>query len=209
MKRRILSLLLVVCVALSLSGCDVLLSAAQQALSATAVPQTTMALPVLEDTDASEGDATPAQEEPSGLETAQAGESEDTQQPQSSAQPEQTPAPIDPAGSYTEKDDIALYLQVYGKLPDNFITKKQAQELGWPGGGLDDYAYGKCIGGDRFGNYEGLLPKQSGRTYYECDVGTLHKSKRGAKRIIFSNDGLIYYTDDHYESFELLYDGNA
>lgn len=62
-----------------------------------------------------------------------------------------------------------------------------------------------CIGGDRFGNYEGVLPDAQGRTWTECDIDTLHASKRGAKRIIFSNDGLIYYTEDHYESFELLY----
>jgi len=92
-------------------------------------------------------------------------------------------------------------------LPDNFFTKKEAEKLGWSGGGLQSYAPGKCIGGDRFGNYEGLLPKKSGRTYTECDIDTLGRSSRGAKRIVFSNDGLIYYTDDHYESFELLYGG--
>ena len=114
-------------------------------------------------------------------------------------------AAIDEAGEYTSRDDVALYLHTYGRLPGNFITKKQAQSLGWPGGGLDDYAYGKCIGGDRFGNYEGLLPEQKGRQYYECDIDTQHKSKRGAKRIIYSGDGLIYYTADHYETFTLLY----
>lgn len=108
-------------------------------------------------------------------------------------------------GSYTTKEDVALYLHTYGKLPNNFITKKEARALGWTGGGLDDYAKGKCIGGDAFGNYEGLLPEKRGRTYTECDIDTLHKKSRGAKRIVFSNDGLIYYTDDHYESFELLY----
>lgn len=116
-----------------------------------------------------------------------------------------TEAPIDEDGSYTTKEDVALYLHTYGKLPKNFITKNEAEKLGWSGGGLESYAPGKCIGGDRFGNYEGLLPKKSGRTYYECDIGTLGKSSRGAKRIVFSNDGLIYYTDDHYESFTLLY----
>ena len=84
------------------------------------------------------------------------------------------------------------------------MTKKEAQSLGWSGGSLEKYAPGMVIGGDRFGNYEGLLPKKSGRTYYECDIDT-YNAKRGAKRIIFSNDGLIYYTEDHYESFELLY----
>ena len=112
---------------------------------------------------------------------------------------------IDEDGYYTTKEDVALYIYTYGHLPDNFITKKEAESLGWSGGGLDDYAYGCCIGGNRFGNYEGLLPEADGRTYTECDIDTMHASKRGAKRIVFSNDGLIYYTDDHYESFTLLY----
>lgn len=127
--------------------------------------------------------------------------------------PETTPLPdseeafetLDENGTYTSKDDVALYIYTYGCLPDNFITKKEARALGWESGSLEDVAPGKCIGGDRFGNYEGLLPKASGRTYTECDIDTLGASKRGAKRIVFSNDGLIYYTDDHYESFTLLY----
>lgn len=108
-------------------------------------------------------------------------------------------------GSYTTKEDVALYIYTYGHLPDNFITKKEAQALGWPGGNLEPYAPGMCIGGSRFGNYEGLLPEAKGRTYTECDIDTLGARSRGAKRIVFSNDGLIYYTEDHYESFELLY----
>ncbi len=108
-------------------------------------------------------------------------------------------------GSYTTKEDVALYIHTYGRLPDNFMTKKEAEELGWPGGSLEPYAPGMCIGGNRFGNYEGLLPEKEGRKYTECDIDTLGAEKRGAKRIVFSNDGLIYYTDDHYESFELLY----
>jgi guanyl-specific ribonuclease Sa len=62
-----------------------------------------------------------------------------------------------------------------------------------------------CIGGNTFGNREGLLPSKKGRTYTECDIDTLGAKARGIKRIVFSNDGLIYYTDDHYESFTLLY----
>jgi len=112
---------------------------------------------------------------------------------------------IDINGSYTSKDDVALYIHTYNQLPNNFITKKIAQKLGWTGGSLEPYAPGKSIGGDRFGNYEGLLPKKAGRTYTECDIDTMYADKRGAKRIIFSNDGLIYYTDDHYETFTLLY----
>ena len=115
------------------------------------------------------------------------------------------PAALDEGGEYTSAEDVALYLHLYAHLPQNFITKKDARALGWNGGGLDDYADGKCIGGDRFGNYEGLLPDAPGREYHECDIDTLHAASRGAKRIVYSNDGLIYYTEDHYESFILLY----
>ena len=129
---------------------------------------------------------------------AQNAPSEDADTPDETAQ-------IDEDGAYTTKDDVALYIHTYGHLPDNFITKKDAQALGWPGGSLEPYAPGKCIGGSRFGNYEGLLPEADGRTYTECDIDTLGADSRGAKRIVFSNDGLIYYTEDHYKSFELLY----
>ena len=126
--------------------------------------------------------------------------------PETEAQPQAPPETILQVvvgESYTTKEDVALYIHTYGCLPDNFITKKEARALGWEGGGLEDYAPGKCIGGDHFGNYEGLLPED--RDYRECDIDTLGKSSRGVKRIVFSDDGLIYYTDDHYESFELLY----
>ena len=114
-------------------------------------------------------------------------------------------AALDEDGTYTGKEDVAAYIHTYGHLPNNFITKKEAEKLGWSGGSLEPYAPGKCIGGSRFGNYEGILPEKKGRTYTECDIDTLGASKRGAKRIVFSNDGLIYYTGDHYETFELLY----
>lgn len=113
----------------------------------------------------------------------------------------QEPA-ISEAGHYSSKEDVALYIHTYGRLPDNFITKSEARELGWNGGSVEDYAPGCSIGGDRFGNYEGVLPK--GR-YAECDIDTLGRQSRGAKRLVFSEDGRIYYTEDHYETFELLY----
>ena len=112
---------------------------------------------------------------------------------------------IDRNGSYTSKDDVALYIHTYGELPKNFITKKEAERLGWDGGSLEPYAPGKSIGGSYFGNYEGKLPKKKGRTYHECDIDTKGKRSRGPKRIVYSSDGLIYYTPDHYETFELLY----
>ncbi len=117
---------------------------------------------------------------------------------------EQAPA-IDENGIYDSKDDVALYIHTYGHLPSNYITKKEAQKLGWKGGDLRPYAPDKCIGGSGFGNNEGKLPDEKGRQYYECDIGTLNKKSRGEKRIVYSNDGLVYYTDDHYKSFERLY----
>ena len=110
---------------------------------------------------------------------------------------------IDEEGSYDTADEVALYLITYHRLPGNYITKNEAKKLGWEGGPLDEYAPGKCIGGDTFGNREGLLP--SGHVYHECDIETLGKEKRGAKRLVYSEDFEIYYTADHYGSFTRLY----
>ena len=140
-----------------------------------------------------------------GAETAQSVESQ-----QQSAPPEaegQMPEPaIAEDGSYTTKEDVSLYLYPYGHLPGNFITKADARALGWEGGSLEPYAPGKCIGGDRFGNLEKLLP--TGASYHECDINTLGASARGAERLVYS-DKCIYYTNDHYESFTLLYGEEA
>lgn len=113
---------------------------------------------------------------------------------------------VEKDGSYTSPEDVAEYIHTFGTLPDNFITKSEAKKLGWDSskGNLWDVAYGKSIGGDRFGNYEKLLPEAEDRTYTECDVN-YEGGYRGSERIIFSNDGLIFYTNDHYESFEQLY----
>ena len=124
--------------------------------------------------------------------------------PSSDAAPEEEQL-LPEDGSYTTKEDVSLYLVQYGHLPSNFITKKEAQKAGWSGGSLEKILPGKCIGGDRFGNYEGLLPAAKGRTWTECDINTLGAKSRGPERIVFSNDGLIYYTGDHYDSFTQLY----
>ena len=132
---------------------------------------------------------------------------EATVTPKPTKAPTPTPAPaIDENGSYTSKDEVALYLHTYHKLPGNFITKKEAEALGWVSskGNLWDVTDHMSIGGDYFGNYEGKLPKKSGRKWYECDIN-YQGGRRGAERILFSNDGLIYYTDDHYETFTKLY----
>ena len=105
-------------------------------------------------------------------------------------------------GSYYSKDEVALYIHTYGRLPDNFITKNEARALGWEGGSVERYAPGKAIGGDYYGNYEGKLIDGS---YHECDINTLGKSSRGPERIVYSTSGVIYYTPDHYETFIRLY----
>ena len=107
---------------------------------------------------------------------------------------------LDEEGWYTDRDTVALYLAQYGTLPQNYITKKEAQALGWEGGSLEPYAPGCSIGGDHFGNYEGALPEGS---YTKCDIDA-GPDGRGAKRLVFSDDGLIFYTEDHYETFTLL-----
>lgn len=116
----------------------------------------------------------------------------------------EVPAPKKAEKRPGEKDTVFAYLKEHGSLPDYYITKSEARKLGWEGGGLEKYAPGKMIGGDRFGNFEGLLPKKSGRTWTEADIAAMGESSRGAERIVFSSDGLIYFTDDHYKSFEKL-----
>lgn len=176
MKKRLTAWLLALVMALTLVGCGI---------DSTVVIGTT-------------GGDQPQQEQQDTL-------PEDAQTPDAPEDGDSSAAAIDEDGSYTSKEDVALYIHTYGHLPGNFITKKEAQALGWSGGSLEPYAPGKCIGGSHFGNYEGLLPEAEGRSYTECDIDTLGASSRGAQRIVFSNDGLIYYTGDHYESFELLY----
>lgn len=119
---------------------------------------------------------------------------------------DETEPSISEDGTYTTKEEVSEYINLYGHLPSNFITKKEAKNLGWVSseGNLNEVAPGMSIGGDYFGNYEGLLPEAKDRNYYECDID-FDGTYRNEKRIVFSNDGLIYYTEDHYESFELLY----
>lgn len=112
---------------------------------------------------------------------------------------------ISQSGEYDSKEEVSAYLQEYGQLPQNYITKKQARDAGWQGGSLEPYAPGKCIGGDRFGNREKILPQED--RYRECDIDTIGADSRGAKRIVYSDHGDIYYTEDHYESFTQLAEG--
>lgn len=192
--KRWLSGLLAALLLLTLTGCGLLMvNIADNSIPPTEV-EVKADLPAEVPEDVSAPEETPDAEE---LPPDDGNAPEDNRATEEDALPEN--------GSYITKEDVALYIHTYGHLPDNFITKKEAQDLGWSGRSLEPYAPGMCIGGDRFGNYEGLLPKAEGRSWTECDIDTLMAGTRGVKRIVFSNDGLIYYTEDHYESFELLY----
>ena len=186
----------------------------QPALTETEPAETPAQEPEAEPTDA------PAQEPETEPAEAPAQEPEVEPAAAPSQEPEAEPAAqepepdaasfaIDEDGTYNSKDDVALYLYTYHHLPDNYITKKEAKALGWTGGSVEVYAPGKSIGGDYFGNYEGQLPKKKGREYRECDIDTLGWKDRGSRRIIYSNDGLIYYTHNHYKTFTLLYDSDG
>ena len=203
--KRILSLLLALLMLLSFTACSVDPEAVELAAD--------LAISLLEEAETTEAespqiteDEIQPEEPPVQDETPVEPEEELPEDaPAAEEQPQDTEPALDEFGFYTSKEDVALYIYTYGRLPDNFMTKKEARELGWEGGGLDPFAKDMCIGGDRFGNYEGILPDAKGRTWTECDIDTMNASSRGAKRIVFSNDGLIYYTDDHYETFTLLY----
>ena len=198
--KKLLALLLALSLVLGLAGCadvgiiggedgDTLILAGDETFEIGGDDEEDIAqLPTVEHTE----EAEPQETEPA-----------ETEAPETEPE-EETPA-IDEDGWYYSAEDVALYLYTYGHLPENFITKDEARDLGWEGGSVEKYAPGCAIGGDKFGNREGLLPKEKGRQYYECDIDTNGRSSRGAKRIVFSNDGLIYYTDDHYETFTLLY----
>lgn len=107
---------------------------------------------------------------------------------------------------YYDVENVVLYLELYHELPLNYITKKEAEKRGWQGGSVEDYVEDAAIGGDHFGNYEGLLPEDD---YKECDIDTYHYKNRGSRRLIYTDDGKYYYTKNHYESFaEVTVDEN-
>ena len=189
--KKWLSLLLAACMLFSLAACS------QEDVD-TALDLLDAVTDTLSEEDPGDG-SSPQQSLPdSQAPPSGSGTDEEAQQPEGPTLPED--------GQYDDKDNVALYIHLYGKLPSNYMAKQEAEaQYGWTGGALDVLAPGRAIGGSRFGNYEGLLPDREGRIWTECDIGTVGGTSRGARRIVFSNDGLIYYTDDHYESFELLY----
>ena len=208
MTKRVLAFLLALVWALALTACGAPEAGAPPA-AGTLPPVATGEPSALPETAPPDTQSPEATEEPSApSETQSPAETEEPFTPLETAPAEtETPAPVvSEDGWYNSKEDVALYLHLYGHLPGNYVTKEEAEALGWTGGSVERYAgEGTAIGGSRFGNYEGLLPEAKGRTYTECDIDTVGASSRGAKRLVFSNDGLIYYTEDHYASFELLY----
>ena len=221
---RLAALLLALVLLFALTGCTIVRDVAELASvliesaeitnsddpvpSAQNVPEPLYLLPEKEASDQMPQAQSPEEAAEETVEEAPAQPENASLQDEADELPEEEEPPVLLGHSYTSKDDVALYLHLYQQLPPNFITKTEARAAGWEGGGLEGFAdipSGSCIGGDRFGNNEGLLPRAKNRSYYECDIDTQYAKSRGAKRIVYSNDGLIYYTEDHYEHFELLY----
>ena len=224
--KKILCLLGVL-LALNLCGCsqeevDLVVDAAYSLLAETVSDTVDDAadetFPIEENTPA-EIPAEPEKEEekPAAVPEADPGEvpaAEPEKLPEPEAAPAEDPAPqTDPqevayGEYYYDVENVVLYLDTYGELPENYITKNEARDLGWNGGSVENYQDGAAIGGDRFGNREGLLPDGS---WVECDIDTEDENSRGAKRLVFNlEDGLYYFTDDHYESFvEVVVDENG
>lgn len=210
MKKRILSLLLALIMLLSLTGCaevvsqlpveDIAEAALEAVLSDDEESGGVAAVTVISGSDEEAEEAPEAEEVP---------ETEEEPQQMPDEAPAETEADIDQEGYYYDLENVVLYLDTYGCLPGNYITKNEARDLGWSGGSVENYLEGAAIGGDSFGNREGLLPKADGRKYTECDLDTLGQSSRGAHRLLFSNDGLYFYTQDHYESFTQVFVENG
>ena len=216
MKKSInifLSVSIAILLTLALSGCknnagtssgisETVSTASSSTLSETETTTTATETEATETSTDTETEQTETTEETTLTETTTSAATEETTVTETEAEK----LSVEKDGSYTTPEDVAEYIHTFGTLPNNFITKDEAKELGWDNkkGNLWDVAEGKSIGGDYFGNYEGLLPKANGRKYTECDVN-YEGGYRGSERIIFSNDGLIYYTNDHYQTFTQLY----
>lgn len=205
MKKKLLALLLALACLLALTGCQVVDTAQIVEKSVTTLQELA---------DAALSDETEAPESGDQFVTAESPAEPPEEAPQDEAAPaDEISETTDTVGEHTyyyDVDHVVLYLDTYGHLPENYITKDEARALGWEGGSVEVYQEGAAIGGDRFGNREELLPNQTGRSYTECDINTDGADSRGAERLIFSNDGLYFYTSDHYASFtELTVDGGT
>lgn len=110
---------------------------------------------------------------------------------------------VEKSKEYCSYKEVAAYIHTYKTLPSNYMTKEEAHQKGWDGGNPQyDIGGNVYIGGDRFANLEKILP--AGEEYYECDVDYMDEN-RGSNRLIYTSDGKVYYTNDHYESYKELY----
>lgn len=93
------------------------------------------------------------------------------------------------------------YVKENHHLPDYYITKNEAKKEGWnpSKGNLCEVLPGKVIGGDHFSNREKQLPPN--KKYFEADVN-YHCGNRNADRIVFTKEGEVYLSRNHYISFE-------
>nr|WP_024968099.1 ribonuclease domain-containing protein [Pantoea sp. IMH] len=103
----------------------------------------------------------------------------------------------------TRQDGVIRYLQQQQRLPPYYIKKTAARQRGWQPekGNLCDVLPGRAIGGDRFYNRENQLPNSQGRKWFEADVN-YRCGRRGSERLLYSSDGLIYLSRDHYRHLE-------
>lgn len=208
-SKRLLALLMAVLMLLGVSGCSEVISGFLEEVDSQLTESYLQESSVSNKPDSSKPQSSKPQSskpESSKPESSKPESSKpESSKPESSEQESQIQL-LDKDGKYYSKEDVALYIYQYKELPCNYLTKKEAEKMGWVSskGNLWKVTDKMVIGGDRFGNYEGLLPSKKGRTYTECDVN-YNGGHRGSERIIFSNDGLIYYTGDHYNTFELLY----
>jgi hypothetical protein len=104
--------------------------------------------------------------------------------------------------TYLGIEGADAYLADFGFLPEYYISKKQAQKSGWQNwkGNLDEVLPGKMIGGDIYKNKDGKLPQSPGRVWYEADIN-YEGGYRNSQRILYSSDGLMFVSYDHYKTF--------
>lgn len=115
---------------------------------------------------------------------------------------------IVPGTATINSKDGADYTLTYdGKLPEYYISKEYARENGWEpiSGNLSKVLPGKMIGGNIFSNKEKKLPEKEGRVWYEADINYI-SGMRSSHRILYSNDGMVFVTYDHYNTFFLISD---